>query len=82
VLLHRVTEEFKRTVQAEYRWKSDNPLLNADSLMEITKDRENGTVDYFIPLYYEPESHRLNETRYESKVYGWKKSDIYDELPM
>lgn len=82
VLLHRVTEEFKRTVQAEYRWKSDNPLLNADSLIEITKDRENGTVDYFIPLYYEPESHRLNETRYESKVYGWKKSDIYDELPM
>ena len=63
VLLHRVTEEFKRTVQAEYRWKSDNPLLNADSLMEITKDRENGTVDYFIPLYYEPESHRLNEKK-------------------
>lgn len=82
ILLHRVTDDFKREVQANYHWKSDNPLLEAGNIIEITKDRENGTVDYFIPLYYEPESHRLNESRYDSKIYGWQKSNSLDELPM
>lgn len=82
LLLHRVTDDFKREVQANYHWKSDNPLLAAGNIIEITKDRENGTCDYFIPLYYEPESHRLNESRYENKIYGWQRNDALDELPM
>ena len=41
-------------------------------MIEIAKDREYGTQDFFIPLWYEPETKRLKNTKAEMIHYGWE----------
>ena len=43
-------------------------------------------MDYFIPLYYEPETKRLKNYSSETKIYGWNKTDtgfiaVQGEIP-
>lgn len=70
-IVHRVNSDFKRLSKQMFGWKDDNPLYEATNVIEIAKDRDNGTMDYFIPLYYEPETKRLKNSRSENKIYGW-----------
>jgi len=58
-----------------FDWKDDNPLFKSTNVIEIAKDRDGGTQDYFIPLYYEQETKRLKNYLAENKIYGWNKSD-------
>lgn len=44
---------------------------NVTNVLEIAKDREHGTCDIFVDLYYEAESKRLKNYRAENIVYGW-----------
>lgn len=70
-IVHRVNADFRRLTKQMFGWKEDNPLYEATNVIEIAKDRDNGTMDYFIPLYYEPETKRLKNSRSENKIYGW-----------
>lgn len=70
-IVHRVNSDFKRLSKQMFGWKDDNPIYDATNVIEIAKDRDNGTMDYFIPLYYEPETKRLKNSRSENKIYGW-----------
>lgn len=74
-IVHRVNSDFKRLSKQMFGWKDDNPLYQATNVIEIAKDRDNGTMDYFIPLYYEPETKRLKNNRSENKIYSWNESD-------
>jgi hypothetical protein len=38
-------------------------------VLEVCKDRENGTQDKFIPLYFEPSTKRLKNSEYENTDY-------------
>ena len=54
--------------------------------VEIAKDREHGTCDLFIDLYYETGSKRLKNYAAESIVYGWNDDfipaeDLQEEIP-
>jgi hypothetical protein len=42
-------------------------------VIEVAKDRDGGTQDLFIPLWYEAESKRLKNSLTENKLYGWCK---------
>ena len=75
LIVHRVNNDFKRLGKQMFGWKDDNPLFNATNVIEIAKDRDGGTQDYFIPLYYEQETKRLKNSPAENKIYGWNKSD-------
>jgi hypothetical protein len=70
-IVHRVNADFRRLTKQMFGWKEDNPLYEATNVIEIAKDRDNGTMDYFIPLYYEPETKRLKNSQSENKIYGW-----------
>lgn len=70
-IVHRVNADFRRLTKQMFGWKEDNPLYESTNVIEIAKDRDNGTMDYFIPLYYEPETKRLKNSRSENKIYGW-----------
>ena len=71
IIMHRVNEDFKREVKSDLHWKDDNPNFGADNVIEICKDRDGGTQDKFIPLYFERESKRLKNEPAEVVVYGW-----------
>ena len=70
-IIHRVNEDFKRRSKELFQWKDDNLLYQCTNVIEIAKDREHGTCDVFVDLYYEAESKRLKNYQAESIVYSW-----------
>ena len=58
---------------------------NVTNVLEIAKDREHGTCDIFVDLYYEAESKRLKNYRAENTIYSWdddfKTADGQEEIP-
>lgn len=84
-IVHRVNEDFKRLSQEMFKWKLDDPKYESSNVIEIVKDRDGGTQDFFIPLYFEVRSRRLKNSPEENVVYGWEKDsdgfmDIQEEM--
>lgn len=71
LIIHRRNEDFRRKTQEMFRWKDDNALYAAGigNVVEICKDRENGTQDKFIPLYFEHSTKRLKNRADENIDY-------------
>lgn len=74
-IVHRVNEDFKRLTHQMFAWKDDNPIYEATNVIEIAKDRDGGTQDVFVPLFYEKETKRLKNYEAENKIYGWDKDE-------
>lgn len=70
-IVHRVNNDFIRLTSQMFGWREDNPIYSATNVVEIAKDRDGGTQDVFVPLWYEPETKRLKNSPAESIVYGW-----------
>lgn len=68
IIIHRRNEDFRRKTAEMFRWKDDHPMYAAHigNVVEICKDRENGTQDKFIPLYFDPGSKRLKNSENEN----------------
>lgn len=71
IIIHRANADFKRLTQRDFGWKKDHPLYHEDvgNVLEVCKDRENGTQDKFIPLYFEAATKRLRNSPGESTDY-------------
>ena len=74
-IVHRNNEDFKRLTGQMFGWKDSNPVYSGTNVIEICKDRDGGLQDYFIPLWYEPETKRLKNSKDENIVYGWNHND-------
>ena len=70
-IVHRVNNDFRRLSAEMFEWHDDNPIYNGTNVIEIVKDRDGGTQDVFVPLYYEVESKRLKNDISEMVFYGW-----------
>ena len=81
IIMHRVNHDFKDGSMREFHWKKDDEIYNASNVLEICKDRDNGTQDKFIPLFYEPETKRLKNDMAESIQYGWLTDYLEEEPP-
>lgn len=75
-IVHRNNNDFKRLSSQMFGWKEDNPVYDGTNVIEIAKDRDGGTQDVFIPLYYEVESKRLRNDPTENIQYGWMGDDF------
>ncbi|PJJ27766.1 AAA family ATPase [Lacrimispora celerecrescens] len=75
LIVHRVNNDFKRLGKQMFGWNDNNPIFESTNVIEIAKDRDGGTMDYFVPLHYEIETKRLKNSPAENKIYGWNKSD-------
>lgn len=78
-IIHRNNADFQRMTQQMFGWKSDNDAYSGTNVIEICKDRNEGTQDYFIPLWYERESKRLKNYESENIIYGW--NDGFVSIP-
>lgn len=74
-IIHRNNADFKeksakimKAVGSDWMIRDGATVTN---VVEIAKDREHGTCDMFIDLYYEPESKRLKNYAAENVVYSW-----------
>lgn len=79
-IIHRVNNDFRRLSKMTFGWKDDEPIYSATNAIEIAKDRDGGTQDYFVPLYYECESKRLKNNKSENKIYGWCNDDGFEKI--
>lgn len=74
-IVHRNNADFKDKSRAILKATGNDWMINEGStvtnVVEIAKDREHGTCDVFIDLYYELESKRLKNYPTESIVYSW-----------
>lgn len=83
LLLHRNNEDFKLRSKEMFKWKDDHIAYSGTNVIEIAKDRESGTQDWFVPLWYEPETKRLKNQLAENIIYGWdiNKYDGFEDVP-
>jgi RecA-family ATPase len=81
IIMHRVNHDFEDGSKREFHWKSDNEIYDASNVLEICKDRDNGTQDKFIPLFYEPETKRLKNDKAEAVQYSWMTDSLDEEPP-
>jgi hypothetical protein len=72
-LIHRNNEDFKLRSKEMFHWKEDHIAYTGTNVIEIAKDRWTGVQDWFIPLWYEPETKRLKSSQAEHIIYGWNK---------
>ena len=74
-IIHRNNNDFDKAI-SEYLGKDKFKYIaeSCTNVIEICKDRENGTQDKFISLWYEPSTKRLLTTTVESryKHYKWE----------
>jgi len=75
-IIHRVNEDFKRLTQEMFKWKLSDPVYDGTNVIEVAKDREYGTQDFFVPLYYERETRRLLNDKAECIHYGWETEEF------
>ena len=73
-IVHRVNNDFKRLAREMFGNNLDEKVYNCDNVIEICKDRDNGTQDEFVQLYFEKSCKRLCNYRGENKYYQWEVS--------
>lgn len=77
LIIHRNNADFQRLSKEMFKWKDDFWIFQngCTNVVEIAKDRERGTCDVFVDLYFEPESKRLKNYPAENIVYGWEEEN-------
>ena len=87
LIVHRNNKDFQKGFQDLYGERELKRFEKATNVIEIAKDREFGTQDVFVSLYYEESSKRLRNTEDEYITYEWdndgfaKGGDIPDDIP-
>ena len=74
-IVHRNNNDFKKRAIEMFRWKEDHEAFKGTNVVEIAKDRDHGTVDVYIPLWYEAETKRLKNAPAEMVKYKWLPED-------
>ena len=74
-IIHRWNHDFEKGYEEEYKHAPDRDLPQCTNVIEITKDREGGIQDRFIPLYYEESTKRMRNEPDEYVRYGWDDLD-------
>ena len=75
LIVHRNNLDFQKRTEEMFKWKPDHEAYSGTNVIEIAKDRDIGTQDVFIPLWYEPESKRIKNAPAEMIQYGWDTSE-------
>lgn len=78
-IVHRNNNDFRRLTKQMFGWSDTNTVYEGTNIIEICKDRDGGTQDYFIPLYYEEESKRIKNDKSENIIYGWCSDDLVEK---
>ena len=71
-LVHRVTQDFKKRSMEFFGWSDSHPIYSYDNVIEIAKNRELGSIEKLVGLFFEVETKRFLNTKDEYKHYGWE----------
>lgn len=70
IIVHRRNADFKRLTQRDFCWKADHDMYaeGVDNVLEVCKDRENGTQDKFIGLSFDARCKRFDNVEIVPKT--------------
>lgn len=72
-IVHRVNNDFSKSAGEFFDKKLVASIVDDFSnVIEICKNRDMGYMDELIGTYFEKESRRFLNTRYENPIYGWQ----------
>ena len=84
-IVHRWNHDFEKGYEEEYKHEPSRDIPECTNVIEITKEREGGMQDVFIPLYYEESTKRLRNNPDEYVCYGWDENrgciQVDEQLP-
>lgn len=82
-LVHRNNRDFQNGYHDTFGVDPDRDgITDATNIIEVAKDREYGTQDEFISLYFEESTKRLRNSKDEFVRYGWEpEEDFTQDLP-
>lgn len=71
LIVHRVNNDFQRMAKDFFGEREASNFYMFDNVIEICKNRDLGVMDEMIGLYFEVQSKRLLNSKWENIVYGW-----------
>lgn len=86
-LVHRCNRDFENGYKETFGVEpKQDGIVGATNVVEIAKDREFGTQDEFVQLFFEESTKRLRNSKDEFISYGWEpeadfSTDLPDDIP-
>ena len=80
IICHRNNRDYEKAVTEFYGKEMILQLTAASNYLEVCKNRDLGIVDAMFGLYFEVESKRLLNEKYENKVYSWQNIEQQIEI--
>jgi len=79
-IVHRVNNDFNKNV-ADFFGKTA-PAMYSDysNVIEVCKNRDLGIMDFLVGTFYEIESKRMLNTKYENLVYSWQDVNVQQTI--
>ena len=74
-IVHRVNNDFIRQSNEYFGEAVASRYHEFNNVIEVAKNRDLGVQDYMVGLYFEIESKRMLNEKYENFVYGWQELD-------
>lgn len=71
-IIHRVNNDFIRLSDEYFGEKEAAWMHKYDNVIEICKNRDIGILDFITGVYFEKESKRFLNERFDNIVYGWQ----------
>lgn len=73
IIVHRVNNDFIKSAGDFFDKQTVASMISEyANVLEICKNRDMGYMDELIGTYFEKESRRFLNTRYENPIYGWQ----------
>lgn len=73
MIVHRVNNDFERSAKDFFGQNLATSMsVEFNNVIEICKNRDLGYMDELVGMYYEKESKRFLNTRFENPIYGWQ----------
>ena len=79
-ICHRNNNDYKKAIMDFYGKELFNTLTECDNYIEICKNRDLGVIDQMVGLFFEIESKRMLNEKYENLVLGWQDNPVQLEL--
>lgn len=76
-IVHRVNNDFVRNAGDFFGLQVAAQYSTFSNVIEVCKNRDLGVMDYLVGLFYEIESKRFLNERYENLVFGWQ--DLFQQ---
>lgn len=78
-IIHRVGRDFERRGTDLFGPKVIQPLMKYGNVIEVCKNREYGSLDKFVGLYFDDKSRRFYDEKSMDLRYGWEEVIVTKE---